>query len=109
MDFGYLEGVHDGHLDVVLNPTLIGEVLSPGTEAFDRGEKFTRYQMWNPTLQDYVLISQDRPQIEHYRRQADGGWSYRRYAGLDASVTLASIECTLKLVDVYERVVFQGE
>jgi Uma2 family endonuclease len=100
---------HDAHRDIVLNPTAIMEVLSPSTEAFDRGEKFTRYQTWNPTLTDYVLVSQDRPQIEHFQRQPDGSWSYHRYAGLDNSLTVASIHCTLKLADVYDRVVFAKE
>jgi Uma2 family endonuclease len=91
---------------VVLNPKVILKILSPSTEAFDRGEKFTRLQTWNPTLTDYVLVSQDRPQIEHYTRQSDGSWSYRRTTGLDASVAIASIGCTLKLADVYDRVSF---
>lgn len=100
---------HDAHRDIVLNPTAIMEVLSPSTEAFDRGEKFTRYQTWNPTLTDYILVSQDRPQIEHFQRQPDGSWSYHRYAGLESSLTVASIHCTLKLADVYDRVVFATE
>jgi Uma2 family endonuclease len=97
---------HDTHKDVILNPTVIIEVLSPSTETFDRGEKFTRYQTWNPTLTDYLLVSQDQPQIEHYSRKAGGGWSYDRHAGLDAEVAIASIECTLRLVKVYHRIVF---
>ena len=97
---------HDAFKDVILNPTLIVEVLSPSTEAFDRGEKFKRYQTWNPTLTDYLLVSQDQPQIEHYHRQADGGWTYHRHAGLEASVAIPSIECVVKLADVYDRVVF---
>ena len=100
---------HDAYRDIVLNPTAIMEVLSPSTEAFDRGEKFTRYQTWNPTLTDYLLVSQDRPQIEHFQRQQDGSWSYHRYAGLDSSLTIASIHCTLKLTDAYDRVVFATE
>jgi Uma2 family endonuclease len=100
---------HDAEKDVILNPTAIVEVLSQSTEAFDRGEKFTRYQTWNPTLRDYLLVSQDQPQIEHYSRQSDGSWSYRRYVDLDASVTIASIGCILKLADVYERVKFTTE
>ena len=67
------------------------------------------YQTWNPTLQDYVLIAQARPQIEHYVRQPDGAWAYKRYVGLDAVVTLASIQCTLKLADVYGRIEFAAE
>jgi len=97
---------HDALTDVVLNPKAIIEVLSESTEAFDRGEKFTRLQTWNPTLTDYILISQDQPQIEHYTRQADGTWSYRRTTGLDAVVAIPSIQCSLKLADVYDRVVF---
>jgi Uma2 family endonuclease len=99
----------DSHKDVVLNPTAIVEVLSPSTEAFDRGEKFTRYQTWNPTLQDYLLVSQDKPQIEHFARQADGSWSYHLHAGLEVSVLIPSINCTLKLADVYDRVRFAEE
>jgi Uma2 family endonuclease len=97
---------HDAHTDVLLNPTAIVEVLSRTTEAFDRGEKFTRYQIWNPTLSDYLLVSQDRPQIEHYTRQADGGWSYHRYTGLETTIAIPSIGCTLKLADVYDRITF---
>jgi len=97
---------HDAHRDIILNPKAIIEVLSPATEAFDRGEKFTRLQTCNPTLTDYVLVSQDRPQIEHYQRQANGEWSYRLHIGLEATVRIASIDCALKLVDVYDRVVF---
>lgn len=98
---------HDAHKDIILNPKAILEVLSPSTEAFDRGEKFTRLQTCNPTLTDYVLVSQDRAQIEHYQRQPDGEWSYRLRMGLDATVAIASIGCTLKLADVYDRVVFR--
>src|SRR5207245_1493978 len=66
---------HDAHKDIILNPKAILEILSPTTEAFDRGEKFTRLQLCNPTLTDYILVSQERPQIEHYHRQADGEWT----------------------------------
>lgn len=100
---------HDAHGDVVLNPSIVMEVLSPSTEAFDRGEKFRRYQSWNPTLTDYLLVSQDKPEIEHFTREASGGWHYQRYEGLDAVVTIASIGCTLALREVYERVTFAEE
>lgn len=82
------------------------EVLSESTEAFDRGEKFTRFQSWNPSLTDYILVSQHRPQIEHFSRQDDGKWTYLRTTGLDGTLAVESISCTLKLVDVYDRVVF---
>jgi Uma2 family endonuclease len=63
---------HDAYQDVVLNPKVILEVLSESTEAFDRGEKFTRLQKWNPTLTDYLLVSQEQEQLEHFTRQPDG-------------------------------------
>jgi Uma2 family endonuclease len=99
----------DAHRDVVLNPAVIVEVLSPSTEVFDRGEKFIRYQTYNPTLTDYLLVAQDQPRVEHFTRQADGQWSYRMTTGLGASVGIASIGCTLRLADVYDRVTFAGE
>ncbi|MBI1833151.1 MAG: Uma2 family endonuclease [Planctomycetes bacterium] len=97
---------HDAHKDVILNPSAIIEVLSESTEAFDRGTKFTRYQTFNPTLTDYVLVSQHKAQIEHFSKRPDGEWTYRLYVGLDAAVVIASIGCTLKLADVYDRIVF---
>jgi len=100
---------HDSYTDVILNPKVIIEILSESTEAFDRGEKFKRLQKWNPTLTDYVLISQDEPEIEHFAKPKKGPWTYQPYAGLDASVPIASIGCTLKLADVYDRVVFSSD
>jgi Uma2 family endonuclease len=97
---------HDAFKDVILNPKAILEVLSPTTEAFDRGEKFTRFQTYNPTLTDYVLVSQDKPQIEHFEKQANGVWTYHLYTGLDAVVPIASIDCALQPAEVYDRVVF---
>ena len=67
---------HDQARDVLLNPTVIVEVLSPSTEAFDRGEKFRRYRAWLPALTDYLLVAQDRPLIDHYHRQEDGGYQF---------------------------------
>ncbi len=97
---------HDDHTDVLLNPIVIIEVLSESTEAFDRGEKQKRYQTWHPWLTDYILVSQDRPEVEHSIRQADGSWAQHHYSGIDASFTIESIRCTVKLADVYDRVEF---
>ena len=101
--------LHDTHRDVLLNPKVIIEVLSPSTEAFDRGGKFLRYQTWNPTLTDYVLVSQAFPIMEHFIRRDDGSWSYYIYQGIDQQLSIASIGCTLYLADVYDRVVFPTE
>lgn len=100
---------HDEHRDVILNPTVIIEVLSKSTENFDRGEKFQRYQVWNPTLTDYLLVSQKAPSVEHYSRQNDGTWSYKIYQGLEQSFVIESIHCELRLADVYDRVIFKSD
>lgn len=100
---------HDEHRDVILNPAVIIEVLSKSTESFDRGEKFQRYQVWNPTLTDYLLVSQKAASIEHFSRQSDGTWSYRIYQGLAQSFVIESIKCELRLADVYDRVVFKPD
>jgi Uma2 family endonuclease len=100
---------HDKYRDVLLNPSVIIEVLSKSTEAFDRGEKFIRYRTWLPSLTDYILVSQDKPMIEHYRRQSDGEWVLSTLNGLDASLKIESIGCSLKLSDVYDGVQFSPQ
>lgn len=97
---------HDEFRDIVINPVVIFEVLSPSTEDFDRDIKFERYDRWNSSLQDYLLVAQNVPKIEHYTRQADGSWRYRVYRGLEASFSIESIKCSLRLAEVYERVTF---
>lgn len=93
----------DTHPETLLNPTLLIEVLSPSTEKYDRGSKGIRYRSL-PSLKEYLLISQDKFHIEHYRRQANGEWGVRDIFGLDASITFFSIEATLQLKEVYEQV-----
>jgi len=95
----------DKQKDVLLNPTLIIEVLSPSTEGFDRGLKFQRYREID-SLQEYILIAQDSPHIERFLRQENGQWLLSEVDGLDASLELTSIGCTLKLAEVYEQVSF---
>lgn len=100
---------HDEHRDVLLNPTVIIEVLSPTTEAFDRGEKWSKYQTWLPELSDYVLVSQSNPQLEHFHRQASGQWLYSLVNELEGSLNFTSVNCTLPLTEVYDRIVFPVE
>jgi Uma2 family endonuclease len=100
---------HDEHGDVLTNPKVIIEVLSKSTEKFDRREKFFRYQIWNPTLTDYLIVSQNEPLIGHYVRQSNGSWLFNFYFELDQSLTIESISCTLPLAKVYERVSFPSE
>lgn len=96
----------DDRRDMLLNPTLIIKVLSPSTEGYDRGNKFHSYQHLE-SLQEYVLISQHQARIERFLRQTDGTWIYADAAGLDATIELTSIQCTLALADVYAKVTFE--
>src|SRR2546421_12240189 len=94
---------HDEHGDVLVNPTVIFEVLSPSTEKYDRGEKFRRYRTEIESLQDYVLVSQDQFRVEHHHREADGAWSQTETIGKDGVVVLKSIECSVPLTEVYRN------
>ncbi|MBK1618057.1 hypothetical protein CKO42_06270 [Lamprobacter modestohalophilus] len=94
---------HDGRRDVVTNPTLIVEVLSDSTEAYDRGDKF-RYYRSLPSLQAYLLLSQDRIQAELFLRQSDGTWSLSTYQESSESIPLSVIEAELSLAEVYDKV-----
>lgn len=100
---------HDERQDVLLNPKVIIEVLSDSTESFDANEKLRRYQLWNPSLTDYLLVAQTAPVVYHYTRQTDGGWSYYTYQGLDERFEIKAIGCTLSLQDVYDRISFSDE
>lgn len=93
---------HDERTDVILNPTLIVEVLSESTAGFDRGDKFQAYQQLG-SLQEYLLVAQDKIFIEQYVRQEREKWTYVATVGLESSVTLPSVECTLSLKAVYDK------
>jgi Uma2 family endonuclease len=95
----------DEERDNLLNPTMIVEVLSPTTEAWDRGGKFERYQQ-RASLQEYVLIAQDRPRVERYARQGDEEWLLTVVVGLERTVSLPSIGCDLRLAEVYRKITF---
>jgi Uma2 family endonuclease len=97
----------DDHIDTLLNPTVIVEVLSPSTEAYDRGEKFAHYRRLD-SLSDYVLVSQDKARVEHYVRHPDdrSRWVLTEISGLDGVLRLISIGCEVGLRDVYDRVNF---
>jgi Uma2 family endonuclease len=92
----------DDHVDTLLNPSLLIEVLSPSTERYDRGEKFAHYRRID-SLREYVLIAQDPQRIEHFRRDGDS-WVLTEVSDPDGSVELASVGCTLRLRDIYDRV-----
>jgi Uma2 family endonuclease len=97
---------YDERRDILTNPTIVFEVLSPSTEAYDRGEKFLRYRTQIESLREYVLVSQHRPLVEHYVRQPDGSWSYSSAGDLSEAVDLPSIDCRLPLSEIYDRIIF---
>ena len=94
----------DDNFDILLNPTLIVEVLSPSTEAYDRGEKFEHYQQI-ASLKEYILVSQDKVHVEQYRRQGEQ-WLLTEFREIEEVLSLFSIDCELRLRDVYRRVKF---
>ncbi len=97
---------HDQHQDILLNPNIIIEVMSPNTREFDHGDKQTRYQAWLPSLAEYILVSQDTPRVEMYTRANQGEWIYSVAEGLESEIHITSIDCTLRLSQIYARVVF---
>jgi Uma2 family endonuclease len=93
----------DTELDTLLNPTLIVEVLSPSTEAYDRGKKFAHYRTIE-SLAEVVFISQEQVEVERYSRQPEGGWLLLEANRLEDRLPLPAIGCELPLAAVYERV-----
>jgi Uma2 family endonuclease len=98
----------DNQQDTLLNPTLIVEVLSESTEAYDRGGKFAHYRKLT-SLMEYVLITQTKPHIEHYVRQPDNRWLLSEVDSLPDAIHLPSIDCHLALAEVYDKVDIVGE
>lgn len=92
----------DAHKDTLLNPTVIIEVLSKSTEAYDRGEKFAHYRRIE-SLREYVLVSQTRMRIEHYRREGDE-WVLSEVSDPDGTMHLPSIDCHIAINTIYEKV-----
>ncbi|MEN9230547.1 MAG: Uma2 family endonuclease [Thermostichus sp. DG02_5_bins_236] len=98
----------DGELDTLLNPTLLIEVLSPSTASYDRGEKFSRYRQLS-SLQEYLIVAQSTPALEHYRKQNEREWILIDITDCEALVELPSIQCQLAMRDIYEKVNFDSE
>jgi Uma2 family endonuclease len=97
----------DEQQDTLLNPTLIAEILSPSTEAYDRGFKSAQYRMVE-SLQEYVLVSQAEARVEVFRRQAGGDWLFSEAVSLDAHCRLEGLNCEVALAEIYDKVTFEG-
>lgn len=98
---------HDKRGDVLLNPTVVFEVLSPSTEKYDRGEKFIRYKENISSLENYVLVSQSEAKIELDTKQVNGEWNKTEVSGLKNELHIASIDCRIPLEEVYLNITFQ--
>lgn len=89
--------------DIIVNPSLVIEVLSKSTESYDRGEKFLRYRSL-PSFKEYVLIASDKHLVESFYKENSNYWQMRTAIGLDAEIHLFSIDKTITLKDIYENV-----
>ena len=92
--------------DEILNPLLIVEILSPSTEAYDRGEKFRKYRSI-ASFCEYLLVSQTEPYIEQYHnldRQTSDRWQWQVYDGIDRAIVLHSVNIELPMSEVYRRI-----
>ena len=95
----------DDHIDTLLNPKVVVEVLSPSTELWDRSKKFEHYRAIE-SLREYVLISQDHVMVERFTRNAEGQWALLDYRTIEETLVLDSISCQIKLSDIYARIDF---
>ena len=96
----------DDRFDTLLNPQLVIEVLSDSTEKYDRGEKFAQFRSL-PSLKEYVLVSQHQPRVEVFSRREDGSWLLRVVDELSESVTLSSVNVTMRMAAIFARVEFR--
>lgn len=99
---------HKGKRDIVENPILLVEVLSKSTEEYDKNDKFFTYQNIE-SFQEYVLISQSKPVVQQYIRQADGNWRIKATIGLNSKVYFESVDAELSLEEIYDLVEFEEE
>jgi Uma2 family endonuclease len=98
----------DDQRDTLLNPVLIVEVLSPSTEAYDRGFKSAQYRTIE-ALEEYALVSQAEPRVEVFRRQSGGHWLLSEAIGLEAACHFESLDCSIPLAEIYARVAFSPD
>lgn len=97
----------DERRDTLLNPSLLVEVLSPSTEAYDRGRKSEHYRSIE-SLREYLLVASDHVHAELYTRQPDGPWLFTSADRLEDSLDLQSIGCRLALADLYGNIDLPG-
>ncbi len=89
--------------DIIRNPILIAEVLSPSTESYDRDMKFGFYRTI-PSLKEYMLVSQNKPIVEVYFRQNKDSWKYSVSEGTEQGIVLQSLGYEILLKDIYQKI-----
>ncbi|MDT5121147.1 MAG: hypothetical protein QOC96_629 [Acidobacteriota bacterium] len=95
--------LEDEHFDTLLNPVLIVEVLSKSTARYDRSGKFGDYRSIS-SFAEYLLVAQDEYRVEHYAKQPDARWLLTEYRALEDVIQLDSIQCSLPLKEIYDKV-----
>ncbi len=95
--------LEDEQFDTLVNPALIIEVLSKSTQNYDKNKKMTLYQSL-PTVQDYVLVSQDEYRVEHYQRKSQNQWLFTVLTEPQQILQLNSVNAEISLQDIYDRV-----
>lgn len=95
----------DKRRTTLTNPKVIIEVLSPSTEAYDRGDKFARY-IALPSLVDYLLVSQKSARVDTFHRQGDGTWRFSWVEGLNQTLVVEAVGVTVPLAEIYRDVTF---
>lgn len=86
----------------IVNPTVIVEILSPTSEAYDRGEKFSHYRQI-PSLRHYLLVSQRERRLELFTRAEGIGWTLAE-AGPGEHLSLSTIDIALSVDEIYENI-----
>lgn len=94
--------------DTIDNPTVLVEVLSESTEKIDTRDKLAEYTQL-ASVQEYILVSQDKPQIERFKRQTNGDWLYTRLSNMDDVLHIESIKAELTMQSVYARINFTDD
>lgn len=94
-----------GKQELLVNPSLIIEVLSDSTAEYDRGYKFTYYKSIE-SFTEYLLIAQDRPHVSQFVKQSDNSWLNHEFNALEDDFRVLSLDCRLDLSELYQDVVF---
>ena len=98
--------LHDNSKDILLNPLAVIEVLSDSTKDYDRNGKFEQYRSLD-SLQEYILVSQDKAHIEYFKKTAPHEWVFKEIDGMDALLELTTVEVALEIADIYDKVEFE--